>query len=149
MATCSGLRLSRRERQHRDRLDSAILIGAGATGTQPIDGARARQQHDPARHARARRIVAAGLAPDLREDVLDDLLGQVLLGEDPPGETVGRRGVPIVEAFQSVRRSAGDRRQNLTVGLDRSIRRESGTVKAVKTVLRVWRAQGLGNWVIA
>ena len=94
-----GRSIGRASGATRSRFDAgAPDRDAPCRGAQPIDRARARQHHDPAGHGRAAALVSRGIAPDLREHVLHDFLGVSAVRQNPPGQPVHRRRVPVVQS---------------------------------------------------
>ena len=76
---------------------------------QPIDRARARQHHHPAGDGRSRRIVAGGITPDLREDILHDFFRQIGLAKHPQRQAIDRSAITIVQLGDGIAGSARHR----------------------------------------
>jgi len=76
--------------------------------SQPVDGARVRLVHDPAKHGAARFLVAGRATPDVVEDVERDFFGDGAVGSDPHAQREDEAMRSFIQRQQRALIASGD-----------------------------------------
>ena len=71
--------------------------GPGLLAADEVDGLVVHERQEPRRGLRAGDVEPRGTAPDGEEPLLDGVLRQRRVADDPQGQSVGRSAVPVVQ----------------------------------------------------
>ena len=85
--------------------------------TRPVDGAASRDRANPGTHRRDLGVIASGAAPDIKKDLLRQLVGSVHVTRTASSKGSHHGEVPLIEFGVGIHVARGGARYERLVGI--------------------------------